>query len=79
MKTTIQQGKPYASLYARLEEGKVASAATPRRGSLLYNSTPIVMTMVLFCALALMAFAHGAEAPKQGVPSGCDPSVMSED
>ena len=43
------------------------------------KSAPIIMPVVLFCALLLVAFGAWAEAPKQGVPSGCDPSVMSED
>ena len=33
-------GKPYAgNPHVRFDEGEVASAATPRRGSLLYNTT----------------------------------------
>ena len=35
-------GKPYAgNPHVRFEEGEVASAATPRRGSLLYKTGPI--------------------------------------
>ena len=33
-------GKPYAGKpHVRFDEGEVASAATPRRGSLLYNDS----------------------------------------
>ena len=44
-------GKPYAgNPHVRFDEGEVASAATPRRGSLLYNKT-------FLCAAAAMASA----------------------
>ena len=35
--------------------------------------------MAMTATLSALAFGAWAEAPKQGVPSGCDPSVMSED
>ena len=35
--------------------------------------------MAMAAVLAALAFGAWAEAPKQGVPSGCDPSVMSGD
>ena len=35
-------GKPYAgNPHVRFDEGEVASAATPRRGSLLYNTRTV--------------------------------------
>ena len=35
-------GKPYAgNPHVRFDEGEVASAATPRRGSLLYKDCPL--------------------------------------
>ena len=35
--------------------------------------------MKMAAVLSALAFGAWAEVPKQGVPSGCDPSVMSED
>ena len=35
--------------------------------------------MAMAAVLAALAFGAWAEAPKRGVPSGCDPSVMSGD
>ena len=38
MTNAALRGKPYAgNPHVRFDEGEVASAATPRRGSLLYN------------------------------------------
>ena len=34
--------------------------------------------MAMTAALAALAFGAWADISKQGVPSGCDPSVMSE-
>ena len=48
-------GKPYAgNPHVRFDEGEVASAATPRRGSLLYRK--------IICALALVGAAFLARA-----------------
>ena len=50
-------GKPYAgNPHVRFDEGEVALAATPRRGSLLYN------LYVLAASVATAAAAHGFEA-----------------
>ena len=46
-------GKPYAgNPHVRFDEGEVASAVTPRRGSLLYRTIKITMAAVA-CALAV--------------------------
>ena len=40
MTSTAHDGKPYAgNPHVRFDEGEVAPAATPRRGSLLYKKT----------------------------------------
>ena len=52
-------GKPYAgNPHVRFDEGEVASAATPRRGSLLYNRPLIAM----FACCAAIALASSAAA-----------------
>ena len=51
-------GKPYAgNPYVRFDEGEVASAATPRRGSLLYRKMTAVAAMCGATALAITARA----------------------
>ena len=51
-------GKPYAgNPHVRFDEGEVAPAATPRRGSLLYRS----LTSKLFLPLCLLPFVAAAE------------------
>ena len=58
-------GKPYAGIpHVRFDEGKVASAATPSRGSLLndYNGTFARRGLRRFAALALSALALSASA-----------------
>ena len=58
-------GKPYAgNPHVRFDEGEVASAAMPRRGSLLYK----IRTMATCATLSLAAFA----AP---IPPTCDRSA----
>ena len=51
-------GKPYAgNPHVRFDEGEVAPAATPRRGSLLYKTKNLLMvacTMVAVPSLAIM-------------------------
>ena len=48
-------GKPYAgNPHVRFDEGEVASAATPRRGSLLYN----VNKLITFAAVAASAAVY---------------------
>ena len=62
-------GKPYAgNPHVRFDEGEVASAATPRRGSLLYNSarTCCCTLAVALCA----AVAGGAETGHLVVAEG---------
>ena len=50
-------GKPYAgNPHVRFDEGEVAPAATPRRGSLLYKMKKLMM----FGAAALLAWAGAA-------------------
>ena len=56
-------GKPYAgNPHVRFDEGEVASAATPRRGSLLYKRLP-----VLVLAGALACGAQATSVPLHGV------------
>ena len=51
-------GKPYAgNPHVRFDEGEVASAATPRRGSLLYMKR--VVSRVMFLAMALCGVVTG--------------------
>ena len=53
-------GKPYAgNPHVRFDEGEVASAATPRRGSLLYN---LRKTMILAAVVASAAIPLAANA-----------------
>ena len=57
-------GKPYAgNPHVRFDEGEVAPAATPRRGSLLYKQS-------ILAAAALVAAAAGAwqQAPGMKTP-----------
>ena len=70
-------GKPYAgNPHVRFDEGEVASAATSRRGSLLYNTTTTkstcgkLTTLVVAGTLAFGAFA--ATVSVSAVSSGVD-------
>ena len=68
-------GKPYAgNPHVRFDEGEVASAATPRRGSLLYKLKTIASIASLACALASTAAGHQVvwldELPIDGMTSG---------
>ena len=47
-------GNPYAgNPHVRFDEGEVASAATPRRGSLLYNASKLIaVAAAVFCTTA---------------------------
>ncbi|MBR6530771.1 MAG: hypothetical protein IKT43_05090, partial [Clostridia bacterium] len=57
MTNTALRGKPDAgNPHVRFDEGEVASAATPRRGSLLYKAKIIAIAL---CAAALAANASG--------------------
>ena len=53
-------GKPYAgNPHVRFDEGEVAPAATPRRGSLLYNFSRKALMVACSLMLLLSAFAEG--------------------
>ena len=55
-------GKPYAgNPHVRFDEGEVAPAATPRRGSLLYNVSRTAVAWLLFAACGYVALS--AESP----------------
>ena len=57
MTNAALRGKPDAgNPHVRFDEGEVAPAATPRRGSLLYNST----TRFILAAVAAATLASGA-------------------
>ena len=68
------RGKPDAgNPHARFEEMSVASAATPRRGSLLCNSTPCEMAMrviIAVCAVCLLSVSCAADQWWVGGNSG---------
>ena len=63
-------GKPYAgNPHVRFDEGEVASAATPRRGSLLYEITRSTFLKGLFsafgaCGGRIFAAPPGWKPPK---------------
>ena len=60
-------GKPYAgNPHVRFDEGEVASAATPRRGSLLYNR----MMKITADGLVLSAVAQPAHAAQNCISNG---------
>ncbi len=51
-------GKPYAgNPHVRFDEGEVASAATPRRGSLLYNIRKLIAAASIISVVALPTLA----------------------
>ena len=55
-KREVLNGKPYAgNPHAWFDEGKVALAATPRRGSLLYNKLSIIVLSAVTAVLSLSA------------------------
>ena len=62
-------GKPYAgNPHVRFDEGEVASAAMPRRGSLLYSNKHKNMTMTAFGLLAFATMtAFSVERPIESV------------
>ena len=54
-------GKPYAgNPHVRFDEGEVASAAMPRRGSLLYKTIRILCVLVIACCAALSSMGAPA-------------------
>ena len=67
-------GKPYAgNPHVRFDEGEVASAATPRRGSLLYKARAFVMVAALSCtAAAFCGLEEGFVSP----PDSAKPHTM---
>ena len=61
-------GSPYAERsQTRFDEGEVASAVTPRRGSLLYKMRAIAVVMVV-CMPAAFSFAEAAKFPCAFLP-----------
>ena len=57
-------GKPYAgNPHVRFDEGEVAPAATPRRGSLLYNITRMMAVATVVAASATFPMAARAATP----------------
>ena len=58
MTNAALRGKPDAgNPHVRFDEGEVALAATPRRGSLLYKKTPMLIAVSALCAAALPSLA----------------------
>ena len=76
MTNAALRGKPYAgNPHVRFDEGEVASAATPRRGSLLYKRKTMVFVCAAMVALAAQAGAnnvanidHRRGWPRSGTP-----------
>ena len=65
MTNAALRGKPYAgNPHVRFDEGEVASAATPRRGSLLYRARIIAVSTVV---TVILPFACGAECDQGGL------------
>ena len=64
--TTFKEfnGKPYAGIpHVRFDEGEVASATTPRRGSLLYKERAKMKKLIIMISAAALSFAVRADAP----------------
>ena len=56
-------GNPYAgNPHVRFDEGEVASAATPRRGSLLYNTRKMMALAAVAASAAMYSPSFGATA-----------------
>ena len=61
-------GKPYAgNPHVRFDEGEVASAATSRRGSLLYNRRILPAILCAIAALCSLPAAHAANSDVTGL------------
>ena len=61
---TVHDGKPYAgNPHVRFDEGEVASATTPRRGSLLYKERAKMKKLIIMISAAALSFAVRADAP----------------
>ena len=64
MTNAALRGKPYAgNPHVRFDEGEVASAATPRRGSLLYKERAKMKKLIIMISAAALSFAVRADAP----------------
>ena len=64
-------GKPYAgNPHVRFDEGEVASAAMPRRGSLLYNIGKRIAAAAIAASAAIPLAAGTANAPISAVSDG---------
>ena len=62
MKEKVMQGKPYAgNPHVRFDEGEVASEATPRRGSLLYNVNKLITFAAVVASAAIPLAANAAD------------------
>jgi len=62
MTNSALRGKPDAgNPHVRFDGGEVASAATPRRGSLLYNKITYRMNAIIFALVALLSFGAAAD------------------
>ena len=69
-------GKPYAgNPHVRFDEGEVASAATPRRGSLLY--TKRLLSAAIAAAIAVSAFAVPVSVGNPGFPYSVPGSFLT--
>ena len=70
MTDEILNGKPYAgNPHVRFDEGEVASAEKPRRGSLLYKKAAWALTLSLVAAAV-----HATPAPVNASSFGFDPA-----
>ena len=68
-------GKPYAgNPHVRFDEGEVAPAATPRRGSLLYNELTRKAMLALLLAASTVLPGRGAE-PLTTLCTGTAPTI----
>ena len=81
MTNAALRGKPYAgNPHVRFDEGEVAPAATPRRGSLLYKK---LMAMLVVAVLAAGAFAkeatlvHERGLPREGAMLDWTPFALT--
>ena len=71
-------GKPYAgNPHVRFDEGEVASAATPRRGSLLYKSFARITLVSSLAFAAAELYKAGAAIPSSSALVRRPPRHMS--
>ena len=72
-------GKPYAgNPHVRFDEGEVASAATPRRGSLLYKKLMMFLAMIAFVGNRICKLGSLIIALVMLVSSGCRTPVIPD-